>query len=118
VAKVAEKGHDEFELFSDETTDLTGRANRQVFDVEVNIKGQSPILRIGLRSDVEIEIRAIENALVVPRTAIVRERDGTLVVHAGEAKERRPVKVQAENELYAAVEGVKAGERVWIVGVQ
>lgn len=115
VTRVAEKGRDEFEYFEDETVDIIGRANRQVFDVEVEIESQSPVLRIGLRTDVELVIRTIENALVLPRTALSRAQDGTSFVRIGDNRERRTVKVLAENELSAAVEGVKEGERAWIV---
>jgi hypothetical protein len=116
VTRVADKGRDEFDNYEDETVDIVGRANRQVFDVEVEIETQSPVLRIGLRADVDIIIRTIENALVLPRTALVKSADNSVIVRVGEGRERRPVTIQAENELKAAVEGVKENERVWIVG--
>jgi len=115
VTRVAEKGRDEFEYFEDETVDIIGRANRQVFDVEVEIESQSPVLRIGLRTDVELVIRTIENALVIPRTALSRAQDGSSFVRVGDGRERKTVKVLAENELSAAVEGLNESERVWIV---
>lgn len=116
VSKVAEKCRDEFEAFHDETTALSGAANRQVFDVEVEIEGVAPVLRPGLRAEVEIVLQKMENAIVVPRSALQRQDDSVSVrVDNGGAIERRKIKVLAENDLLAAVEGVKEGERVWVV---
>ena len=121
VIKVADKGRDEFESFQDETTALSGTANRQVFDVEVEIEGQSRFLRPGLRTDVDIIVQTLAQVLVVPRTALVKEKDGPLIVRiltpAG-ATERRPIKVLLENDLNAVVEGVKEGERIWVLDPQ
>lgn len=117
VSRVADKGRDEFEQFTDETTALSGTANRQVFDVEVEVQDKNLVMRPGLRADVQIVIRNLERATVVPRTAIVRDKNGDTVVymedsHSGEG---RPVKVLAENDFSAVVEGVQPGERVKVV---
>ena len=125
MAKVAEKGRDEFEDFRAETQRIVGRANRQVFEVEVEIEGESPLLRPGLRVDVEIVVQRIENALVVPRAALVREKGVEPYVRVDTAlgPERRTVNVLAENEMFCALEpraldakdGVAEGEHVWVV---
>jgi len=117
VSKVADKGRDEFEMFSDETTALCGTANRQVFDVEVEIEADNPVLRPGLRVSVELVIRTLDKVLLVPRTALLRDKDGSLIVQVDGPKgpERRRVKVVAESDLSAVVQGVKAGESVWVV---
>jgi len=65
VTKVADKGRDEFELYADDTTSITGTANRQVFDVEIEIAGQSSAFRPGLRAQVEIIIKQLEDVLIV-----------------------------------------------------
>jgi HlyD family secretion protein len=118
VTRVADKGHDEFEAFQDETTDIVGSANRQVFDVEIEIDGESPVLRMGLRVDVSIVIATLESSLVVPRTALRRAPDDSVYVLAGSNADKKPVKVLAENDLEAAIEGVAEGETVWIVDPQ
>ena len=120
VVRVAEKGRDEFEDFRKETQSLVGRANRQVFDVEVELDGESPLLRPGLRVDVEIVIDRIDNALQAPRAALVRTTGANPYVRVATAQgaERRTVKVLAENELYCVLEprtadgqdGVEEGE--------
>ncbi|MCY3020770.1 MAG: efflux RND transporter periplasmic adaptor subunit [Planctomycetota bacterium] len=117
VTLVADKGRDEFEQFTDETTAISGTANRQVFDVEVEVKGQNQSLRPGLRAQVRIILRTIEKALLVPRAALVRDENGDTIVRLGTPGhiERRQVKVKAGNDFDAVVEGVKEGERVWVV---
>ena len=117
VSKVADKGRDEFEMFSDETTSLCGTANRQVFDVEVDIEEDHPILRPGLRADVQIVIRTLDGVLLAPRTALLRDKDGSNIVQVDGPNgiERRPVKIVAESDFTAVVEGVKAGESIWVV---
>ncbi|HEY3319540.1 MAG TPA: HlyD family efflux transporter periplasmic adaptor subunit [Planctomycetota bacterium] len=116
VTMVAEKGHDEFEVFAEETIALAGTANRQVFDVEVEIQGNSPVLRPGLRAEVEVVERSIDNAFVLPRAALFRDKEGRTVIHpAARAPAAKPIKVLAESELTAAVEGLSEGERVWVI---
>ncbi|MFH0938398.1 MAG: HlyD family efflux transporter periplasmic adaptor subunit [Planctomycetota bacterium] len=116
VVKVADKGRDEFELYANDTTQITGTANRQVFDVEVEIEGQSDAFRPGLRAVVDIVIKTLDDAIIVPRTAILQEKDESFVqVSAPKGVERRVIKVVAENELSAVVEGVRESEAVLIV---
>jgi HlyD family secretion protein len=117
VIMVADKGRDEFESYQEETTSITGTANRQVFDVEVEIQGQNPTLRPGLRASVEIILKSLDNVIVVPRTALALDPDGSTivrVVRSGSA-EARKVKVISENDMNAVVEGVNENERVWVV---
>jgi multidrug resistance efflux pump len=117
VTFVAEKGRDEFEQFSNETTTLSGTANRQVFDVEIELDGADPLLRPGLRVEAVIRLRAIPDAVMVPRTAIVRGDDGETSVQVanGARAERRTVKILAESEFAVVVSGVQPNERVWVV---
>lgn len=117
VTMVAEKGRDEFEVFTDETIALSGTANRQVFDVEVEIENSATVLRPGLRADVDIILRTLANAVVIPRTALVRDKEGATIVRVetSSGAQTRPVKVIAESELNAAVEGVQEKERVWVI---
>lgn len=115
VVKISEQGRDEFEQFQDDTTAISGTANRKVFDVEVELKEHSPILRLGLRCDVDIVLNQIENAIVVPRAALIKQKDGDVLAPisgAGGAIAKRKIKVIDESELWAAVEGIDAGERV------
>lgn len=116
IVRVAEKGRDEFESLRGETREYTGMAERQVFDVEVELTEESDALRPGLRVEVELELGRLDQALVVPRAALVREKDAVyvrLVTSAG--SERRNVTVVGEDRLYVAVEGVEEGARVWLV---
>ncbi|MCW8131975.1 MAG: HlyD family efflux transporter periplasmic adaptor subunit [Planctomycetota bacterium] len=117
VTYVAETCRDEFEDYREETKNLVGKAQRQVFDVEVEVAEESALLRPGLRVDVEIVVQRAENALLVPRAALAREKDGQAYVRlAGPlGPERKNVSVKGENEIVAAVEGLDEGQRVWMV---
>jgi HlyD family secretion protein len=116
VIKISEQGRDEFEQFQEDTLAISGTANRKVFDVDIELQGTSDALRLGLRCDVEIVLGQIENAIVVPRAALIRQKDGDVLVSvltgSTGAVEQRKIKVNAESELWAAIEGVKEGERV------
>ena len=116
VTKIAEQGRDEFEQFQDDTTAISGTANRKVFDVEIELNNHSRQLRMGLRCDVEIVMEQVDNAVVIPRAALQRQKDGDvmeLVCSLPDgAVDRRKIKVNAESDLWAAVSGVKEGERL------
>jgi HlyD family secretion protein len=117
VTKVAEKGRDEFELFQADTTAISGTANRQVFDVTVEIDTPSDSLRLGLRTGVDIILQTLENVLVVPRVALVRQPSGDLQIRivSSVGTELRTVKVIAEDEVNAVIEGANEGEKIWLM---
>ena len=117
VTKVAEKGRDEFELFLPETTAISGTANRQVFDVTVEIDSIADGLRLGLRTDVDIVTRTVESALIVPRIALLKDTAGAISVNVDTpaGPQRRSVTVVAQDETHAAVEGLNDGESVWVM---
>jgi multidrug efflux pump subunit AcrA (membrane-fusion protein) len=117
VTKTAEKGRDEFEDFNSATRDLTGKANRQVFDVEVELEDNQLNLRPGQRIEVEIEVCRMLEALVVPSTAVYREGADTAWVYVATngGPERRSVEILAEDQHACVVKGLEMGERVWRV---
>ena len=117
VTRVAEKGRDEFELYADDTTQITGTANRQVFDVEVEIEGQSGVFLPGLRAIVEIVLDSRENALQIPRSAVFRNSEGQPIarVSGGGGVEVRPIKILTQNDFSAVVEGLAEGDRVMVI---
>ncbi|MEI6234618.1 MAG: hypothetical protein WCT04_16305 [Planctomycetota bacterium] len=115
VTKISEQGRDEFEQFQEDTTAISGTANRKVFDVEVGLQDHAPILRLGLRCDIEIVLNQIPNAVVVPRAALSKQKDGDVIAPmAGPngTTVRRKIKLIDESELWAAIEGVSPGERL------
>ena len=120
VTKVAEKGRDEFDLFLQETRDISGAANRQVFDVTVEVEESAEALRLGLRADVDIATKTLDSALVIPRMALSKDAttgEMLVTVQGVAGPERKVVKVVAQDEFDAAIEGegIQEGERVWIL---
>jgi HlyD family secretion protein len=117
VTKVAEKGRDEFDLFLPDTKDIAGTANRQVFDVTVEVAESSEALRLGLRAEVDITTQTLENALVIPRMALIKDSNGQMQVNveSSAGPERRKITVVAQDDVDAVVDGVAEGDRVWIM---
>ena len=116
VTRVAAKGRDEFEQYADETTAITGAANRQVFDVDVELDDTTSAFIPGLNVDVDIILQSMD-ALQIPRAAIFRNAANETIVFVAhkDASETRTIKVLVENQFEAAVEGVKEGESVRLV---
>jgi multidrug efflux pump subunit AcrA (membrane-fusion protein) len=117
VSRVAEKGRDEFENLDRETQDLTGKANRQVFDVEVEVPTAAGGLRPGEWVEAEIELRSLPDAVVVPRAAVIRTgaAEGHVYVADSGGRALQPVRILAEDEWDCAVDGLAPGTQIWRV---
>jgi len=117
VTRVAAKGRDEFEQYAEETTQITGTANRLVFDVDVELDGTAPAFIPGLNAEVDIVLCSLD-ALQIPRCALYRNAANepmAMVVDTHGNTEPRILKVLAEDQFKAAVEGLKDGEVVLLV---
>lgn len=130
VTKVAGKGRDEFQDLRPETKAIVGDAERQVFEVEVELEEKAAAeLRPGQRVDVDIVVERLAEALVVPRAALAPVEGGAkcVRVETPQGPERRLVRVLAEDGLYCAVENapiaggasdaplLEPGQRVWLL---
>jgi multidrug resistance efflux pump len=115
-------GQDEFEKLDPSTSDKLGRAERQVFDAEVELTEECADLRPGFAADVEIVLARCEDALLVPMTAIaltgasrntLTPCDARVTVWTGSGFEERHVKVLISDRFDAAVEGpLREGDRL------
>lgn len=130
VTKVAGKGRDEFQDLRPETKAIVGDAERQVFEVEIELEEKAAAdLRPGQRVDVDIIVERLAEALVVPRAALASVEGGAkcVRVETPQGPERRMVRVLAEDGLFCAVENapsaggaaeaplLEAGQRVWLL---
>jgi HlyD family secretion protein len=92
------------------------RAGTKYFPVTVRLLAIDPRLRTGMTARVEIEVAALERALLVPLEAVFGDRGQRWVMVASRGRtERRNVEVKAENDTHAAVgvgQGLAAGDRV------
>ena len=80
----------------------------------VEVEESSEALRLGLRADVAIVTRTLDNALVIPRMALIKDAstgDMLVDVDSGSGSQRRTVTVVAQDEVDACVEGVNEGDR-------
>jgi len=98
------------------TPDFTSFPPVRNFDVILSLAESDPRLRSGMSATARLELDRIEDALLVPATAVV-ERDGATVVFvvSGGSVERRSVTVQRRGrDRVAITSGLSAGEQVAI----
>ncbi len=97
----------------------------RTFPIEVTVDNPEGRLKPEMVVDLEVPRQEIENALVIPRTAIVRDEDGTKVFVAESAgradstavaRERSVTLGSAYGERVVVEEGLEAGARVIVLG--
>jgi RND family efflux transporter MFP subunit len=99
------------------------RDNR-TFEVEIVVPNPGLGIKPGMVADVQIARRTIENALAVPRHAVLRREAGYVVFVArdtpdGPTAVAQPVTLGvSRGELVVVREGLEAGDRVVTVGQQ
>jgi multidrug efflux pump subunit AcrA (membrane-fusion protein) len=86
----------------------------RTFTAVFSIQGTVPQLMPDLSAAVDVELQRVGGALVIPRDAIVTDRDQSYAyVKSGQRTQRQPVHVAAANETDAAIDsGLSAGEVV------
>jgi HlyD family secretion protein len=84
------------------------------FSAIVAIQGSSPKLVPDLTAAADVVVESLDNVLVLPREAIVHDRDQTMVeVWVGGRSELRPVKIGAMNDCEVVISsGVEEGTAV------
>lgn len=93
------------------------RASTRFFPVVVKLAAADPRLRTGMTARVQVEVRTIPSAVVVPVQAVFSHGgERRVFVARGGSWERRAVTIVAANELTAAVDGpLTPGDRVALV---
>ena len=86
------------------------------YDITVQLSDSDPCLRPGLTAQIVILGDKKQNILYVPRQALF-QKDGTQTVFLkkGASFKQLPVRVGAENESRAAIEGLKQGDAVALI---
>ena len=86
------------------------------FDITITLASKDPRLRPGLTAQVLIHGEPRKNVLYLPRQAVM-SKEGKRVVYVknGSNYDARELKILAENESRAAVEGIAAGTEVAMV---
>jgi multidrug efflux pump subunit AcrA (membrane-fusion protein) len=98
------------------TPDFTSFPPVRNFDVSVALVETDPRLRTGMSATARIELDRLDDALMVPASAVV-ERDGTtsvFVVSGNALQQRRITVLRRGRERIAVERGLSAGERVAI----
>jgi multidrug efflux pump subunit AcrA (membrane-fusion protein) len=98
------------------TPDFTSFPPVRNFDVGVTLSESDARLRAGMSATARIELDRIDDALIVPATALI-ERDGRsyIVVVSGGSIEERPVNViRRSRERVALADGVREGDAIAI----
>jgi HlyD family secretion protein len=86
------------------------------FEVAITLATTDTRMRPGLTAHILINGDPRKNVLYVPRQALfLKENQRLVYVHNGSNFEPREVKIQAENESRAAIEGISAGTEIALV---
>ena len=86
------------------------------FDITIALTGKDSRLRPGLTAQVTIHGEPRKGVLYLPRQAVVLKESKRIVyVKSGSSFDSREVKILAENESRAAIEGIPVGSEVAMV---
>jgi RND family efflux transporter MFP subunit len=90
----------------------------RTFPVEIALSNPDGRLKPAMTATVLLRREQIEDALVVPRSAVVREADGEVVyvVEGGVARSRRVVTGSSFGERVVVETGLSAGDEVIVLG--
>jgi membrane fusion protein, multidrug efflux system len=95
----------------------------RTFPIEIEYENSSGVMKSEMVVDLRIKRATIENAIIVPRNAIVRDEDGTNLYRVREANgvktaELVPVSTGfATGSIIEITEGIRAGDEVVISGM-
>ena len=86
------------------------------FEVSITLATTDARMRPGLTAQVFINGDPRKNVLYVPRQALfLKDNKRVVYVRNGNNFEPREVKIQAENESRAAIEGISAGTEIALI---
>jgi len=86
------------------------------FEVSITLATTDPRLRPGLTARVFINSDPRKDVLFAPRQALfLKENKRVVYVRHGDSFEAREVKIQAENESRAAIEGIGVGAEIALI---
>ncbi len=74
LTKISTVGRDEFERLDPSTAGKLGRAERQVFEAEIELLGKDDRLKPGFGAEAEIVARRVTDAIIVPRLVLTARR--------------------------------------------
>lgn len=100
-------------------TQSTVEQNVTNFEVKMSVNDPENLLQSGMNVSAEFQVGTLENALVVPTVAIVRQEQGTGVFLAGEGEADKPrfqritTSATVEDKTVVA-SGLKAGDKVML----
>ena len=86
------------------------------FEVTIKLATTDPRMRPGLTARISINGDPRKDVLYVPRQALfLKENKRVVYVHNGSNFDPREVKIQAENESRAAIDGISAGTEIALI---
>ncbi|MBW4487934.1 MAG: efflux RND transporter periplasmic adaptor subunit [Trichocoleus desertorum ATA4-8-CV12] len=100
-------------------TQSTVEQNVTNFEVKMSVDDSKNLLQSGMNVSVEFQVGALDNALVIPTAALVRQEQGSGVFLAGQGENSRPrfqrITTSAIVEDKTVVtSGLKAGDKVML----
>jgi multidrug efflux pump subunit AcrA (membrane-fusion protein) len=86
------------------------------FEISIKLSTTDPRLRPGMTARIFINSEPRKNVIYLPRQALfLKENKRIVFVRSGNTFDPREVKILAENESRAAIEGVSAGAEVALI---
>jgi len=86
------------------------------FDLTIKLSTTDPRMRPGLTAHIVINGDPQKNVLFAPRQALfLKETKRVVYIRHGNNFDPREVKIQAENESRAAIEGIAAGTEIALI---
>lgn len=96
----------------------------RTFPVEIEIENANNRLKPEMVADIRMQRRTIENAIIIPRTAVVRDENQVSVFIAREENGRKVAELvevrtgRASGSLLEIVEGLSEGDEIIVAGMR
>jgi RND family efflux transporter MFP subunit len=95
----------------------------RTFLVEIELDNRNELMKPDMVADIRLKRQTIENAVIIPRTAVIRDEAGTNVFIAKEVNGRKEAELRAvrtgmaTGSIIQILEGIHDGEEVVIAGI-
>lgn len=95
----------------------------RTFLVEIELDNRDELMKPEMVADVRLKRQSIKNAVIIPRTAVIRDESGTNVFIAKEVNGRKEAELRAvttgmaSGSIIQILDGIRDGEEVVVAGI-
>ena len=96
----------------------------RTFTVEIELSNQGEVIKPDMVVDIQVKRSTLDNVIVIPRTAIVRDEEGVSVFRSREENGRKIAELvdvrtgPASGPLIQVVDGLSEGDEVVVMGMR